>query len=137
MKTVKKVFTGVFLIFGISILLLGTIYIANPNASKKDKEGALGAIVLFSLPSTAIGTWLIWHLRQQHQQQLKQLNLDKEQLFLHLLQQQGGKITVTNFALSAKISIQESKEYLDQKAQQLNAGFETSDEGGIIYKFPI
>ncbi|MEQ9621211.1 hypothetical protein [Coleofasciculus chthonoplastes] len=137
MKTLKKLFTGVFLIIGISILLLGTIDLANSNASKKDREGALAAIVLFGLPSAAMGTWLFWHLRQQHQQQLKQLNLDKEQLFLHLLQQQEGKFTVTDFAISAKISLQESKEYLDQKAQQLNAGFETSDEGGIIYKFPI
>jgi hypothetical protein len=78
MKKLKKIAAGFFLITGLSLLLLGMIDIANPNAPKKDKEGALAAIALFSLPSTAIGTWLIWGLRQQHQQQLKQLNLEKE-----------------------------------------------------------
>ncbi|MBW4511895.1 MAG: hypothetical protein KME64_36155 [Scytonematopsis contorta HA4267-MV1] len=137
MKKIKKIAAGFFLITGLSLLLLGMIDIANPNAPKKDKEGALAAIALFSLPSTAIGTWLIWSLRQQHQQQLKQLNLEKEQQFLHLLQQQEGEITVASFALSTGISIAEAKQYLDQKAQQLNADFKTSDERGIIYKFPI
>jgi predicted HTH domain antitoxin len=134
MKILKKIFTGVSLIIGISILLLGTIDLANPNATKKDKEGALAAIVLFSLPSTAIATWLIWSLRQEHQQQLKQSDLEKEQLFLRLLQQEG-EITVTKFALYAQISIEEAKQYLDQKAKQLSADFEVSDEGGIIYRF--
>lgn len=136
LKTLKKIFAGVFLITGLSILLLGTIDLANPKSTKENKEGTLAAIVLFSLPSTAIGTWLVWSLYQQHQQQIKQLNLEREQQFLRLLQQQEGEITVTSFALSAQISIEEAKFYLDQKAKQLGANFEASDEKGIIYRFP-
>jgi hypothetical protein len=135
-KTLKKITAGIFLIIGISILLLGTIDLANPKATKKDKEGALAAIVLFSLPSTTIGTWLIWNLHQQHQQQIKKSNLEKEQLFLHLLQEHQGEITITQFALTAQISIEAAQLYLDQKAKQLNANFEANDDQGIVYKFP-
>lgn len=62
--------------------------------------------------------------------------LEREQLFLRLLQQGEGAITVTKFALSAQISIEEAKLYLDEKATQLNANFEANDKEGLIYRFP-
>jgi len=136
MNIIKQLFAFFMLITSLLILLLGTIDLANPNSPKKDKEGALAAIVLFSLPSAAMGTWLIWSLRQQNQKKLEQLNLAKEQLLLHLIQQNQGKITVTGFATSAQISIEEAQQYLDEKAKQLNANFEATDEGFIIYQFP-
>jgi hypothetical protein len=136
MNTIKKITAGIFLIIGISILLLGTIDLANPKATNKNKEGALAAIVLFSIPSTSLGAWIVWSLRQQHLKQVKQLNLEKEQLFLHLLQEHQGEITITQFALTAQISIEAAKLYLDEKAKQLNANFEANDDKGIVYKFP-
>ncbi|AFZ23155.1 hypothetical protein Cylst_0829 [Cylindrospermum stagnale PCC 7417] len=136
MKILKKIFAGSFLVIGLAILLLGTIDLMDSKETKEDKEGALAAMVVLGLPSTAIGAWIIWSLRQQHQQQLKQFNLEREQLFLHLLQQEEGEITITKFALSAQISIEEAKQYLDEKAKQLNANFEISDEKGVIYRFP-
>ena len=136
MKTVKKILAGTFLTIGLAILLLGTLDLINPKKTSADKEGALAAIVIFGLPSTAIGTWIIWSLRQQHQKEIKKLNLEREQLFLRLLQQGEGAITVTKFALSAQISIEEAKLYLDEKATQLNAHFEASDKEGLIYRFP-
>ncbi|MBS9393986.1 MAG: hypothetical protein HEQ29_12825 [Dolichospermum sp. LBC05a] len=136
MKILKKIFAGSFLVIGLAILLLGTIDLIDSNKSKDDKEGALAAIVVFGIPSTAIGTWIIWGLRQQYQQKLKQLQLEREQLFLRLLQQEEGRVTITKFALAAQISIEEAKQYLDEKAKQLNANFEPSDNEGIIYIFP-
>jgi type II secretory pathway pseudopilin PulG len=136
MKTLKKILAGSFLTFGLAILLLGTLDLINSKKTSADKEGSLAALVIFGLPSTAIGTWLFWSLRQQHEKQLKEINLAKEQLFLRLLQQEKGELTVTKFALSAQISIEEAKLYLDEKAKQLNASFEISDQEGIIYRFP-
>ncbi len=136
MKTLKKILAGSFLTIGLAILLLGTLDLIDSKKTSKYKEDSLAAIVIFGLPSTAIGTWIFWSLRQQHKKQLKELNLAKEQLFLRLLQQEAGAITVPKFALSAQISIEEAKLYLDEKAKQLNASFETSDQEGIIYRFP-
>ncbi|MEI6443281.1 MAG: hypothetical protein WCO29_09195 [Nostocales cyanobacterium ELA583] len=136
MKTFKKILAGSFLTIGLAILLLGTLDLIDSKKSSADKEGSLAALVLFGLPSTAIGTWIIWSLHQQHEKQVKQLNFAREQLFLRLLQQESGELTVIKFALSAQISIEEAKLYLDEKAKQLNANFEASDKEGIIYKFP-
>ncbi|MEA5620689.1 hypothetical protein VB711_23020 [Cronbergia sp. UHCC 0137] len=136
MKIIKKIFAGSFLVIGLNILLVGTIELIDSRKPNQDKEGALAAIVLFGIPSTSVGTWIIWGLRQQHQQKIKQLQLEREQLFLHLLQQKEGRVTVTKFALAAQIPIEEAKQYLDEKAKQLNANFETSDNEGIIYRFP-
>ncbi|MFO5529150.1 MAG: hypothetical protein ACLBM1_15230 [Cuspidothrix sp.] len=136
MKTVKKILAGTFLTIGLAILLLGTLDLINSKKNSADKEGALAALVILGLPSTAIGTWIIWSLRQQHQKEIKKLNLEREQLFLRLLQEEESKITVTKFALSAQISIEEAKLYLDEKATQLNAHFKVSDKEGIIYRFP-
>ncbi len=66
MKTLKKILASLFLITGLSILLLGAIDLKNPNNTKQYKEGGLAAIILFSLPSTAIKKWLIGNLRQQY-----------------------------------------------------------------------
>lgn len=136
MKFIKKFTAGFFLIIGLFILLLGTIDLMDESKSKDDKDGALAAIVIFGLPSTGIATWLIWGLSQENQHKLQQLSVEKDRLFLQLLQQEQGQITVTKFALYANISIAESQAYLDQKAKQLNANFEATEEGGIIYKFP-
>lgn len=67
MKTIKKILAGTFLTIGLAILLLGTLDLINSKKTSADKEGALAALVVFGLPSTAIGTWIIWSLRQQHQ----------------------------------------------------------------------
>ena len=97
----------------------------------------MAALMLVGLPLTGVGTWLTLNLRHQHQKQEQKFDLAQEQLFLSLLQQHDGKLTITEFAIAAEVPIREAKEYLDLKAKQLSAGFEVSEEGGIIYKFPV
>jgi hypothetical protein len=45
-------------------------------------------------------------------------------------------ITVTSFALSAQIFIQEAKQYIHQKTKQINANFEAIGENKIIMNYP-
>lgn len=136
MKALRKGCAGFFLVIGLAILVLGTIDLVNPNTPDKDQEGALAAIVIFGVPAILIGAWIVWGLHQQHQHNLKQLSLKTEQIFLRLLQEQSGSITVMAFALAAQLPLAEAKQYLDHKARQLNADFEPSNEGGIVYRFP-
>lgn len=42
-----------------------------------------------------------------------------------------------NFAIAAQIMPAEAKQYLDKKARELNATFETNDRGGVFYYFDI
>ena len=137
MRLLKKFFAGLCLVIGLPITLLCTVELLNPDTPAEDKEGATAAIALLGLPPTAIGGWLLFSLRQQNQHQSQQLDFARDQLFLKLVQEYEGDLTVTKFALEAQIPIEDAKEYLDEKAQQLDARFEASDEGGIIYKFPV
>ncbi|MDY6784705.1 MAG: hypothetical protein SW833_19535 [Cyanobacteriota bacterium] len=137
MKLLKKALTGLFLTLGSLILVLGIIDITDSTLSNEEKQEVLAAIIILGLPSMGMGTYLLWNLNQENQRNIKQLDLEREQLFLQLLQQQGGKITVTQFALAVKVSIKDAQQYLDRKAHQMGASFETTDEGGIIYKFPL
>ncbi|MBD2667043.1 hypothetical protein B6N60_00057 [Richelia sinica FACHB-800] len=136
MKIIKKILAGTFLTIGLGVLMLGTNDLIDQKKTDEDKEGALAAIVILGLPSTAIGTWIIWSLQRQYQKELQQIYLNKEQMFLQLLEQEQGRITITKFALYAQIPIEESKQFLEEKAKQLNANYETNEQAGIIYIFP-
>lgn len=138
MKLLRKILAGLFLTFGLSTLLYCVINLADPHATKEDKDGSLAVAMILSVPSTVLGLWLVWGLRHQHQlqHQLQRSHLAQEQLFLHLLQQAEGEITVTGFALSAQIPIDQAKLYLDEKAKQLSANLKVNDDGVIIYRFP-
>lgn len=135
MNALKKASATLLFLIGISIFLLGTMDLLNSNASEEDRSGALAAITLFGLPSVGAASFLIWSLRREHHQSLQQKDLQKEQIFLQLLQS-SQTVTVTSFALAAQIPIEESKQFLDQKARQLNGDFEVSEEGSVHYRFP-
>ena len=136
-KLLQKIAAGACLTIGVPIALLCLVELTSTTNTPEEKENSMAALMLIGLPTTGVGTWLTLNLRHQNQQQKQKFNLAQEQLFLSLLQQNGGKLTITEFAIAAEIPIEEAKEYLDLKANQLNAGFEASDEGGIIYKFPV
>jgi hypothetical protein len=141
MRFIQKVFAGLCLLFGVPILLLGAANILDPATEPDDREGVVAAIALFGVPPVALGSWLIWNLQHQHQQKLREREQQIEQLlekwFLWLLQETDGRITVLQFAREAEIPIDEAKAFLDEKARQLNASFDTTEEGGIIYQFTV
>ncbi len=136
MKTLKKLTAGFFLMIGLAIIILGTVDLSSSKTTQDDKDGALAALVIFGVPATVFGGWIFRGLQQENQQKIKQLSQSKEQMFLQVLEEGNKPITITSFALAAQISIEESKQYLDEQALKLNADFDSTEEGGIIYKFP-
>jgi trans-aconitate methyltransferase len=40
-------------------------------------------------------------------------------------------------AKNADISTQSAKQYLDEKAKELNADFEVNEEGNVLYRFSL
>lgn len=137
MTLIQKFAAGFCLLLGLPILILGTVEALNPSTPAEDREGAIAAVVLFGAPPTALGGWLLWNVRHQNQTKEQQIEHAREQLFLKLLQENEGSITVLRFASEAAIPLVEAKEFLDLKARQLNASFDTTDEGGIIYRFTM
>lgn len=71
---------------------------------------------------------------------VKALLLESEQkrlqlVLLELIEQNAGRITVLQLAKNAEISTQLAKQYLDEKAKELNADFEVNEEGNVLYHF--
>ncbi|BAY20194.1 hypothetical protein NIES21_60640 (plasmid) [Anabaenopsis circularis NIES-21] len=141
MRLIKKLLALCFLGFGVPFSMLVFLEIMNPKAAPKDKEGAVAALIIFTIPSTIIGSWLSWSLIQQSRQEQALLVASKQQrlqsLFLELIEQNAGRITVLQLAKNADISTQSAKKYLDEKALELSADFEVNENGNISYRFPL
>ncbi len=109
MRLLQKAFTGFCLLIGLPIMIMATVEILNPATDAEDRSGAAAALVLFGLPATGLGGWLILNLRQQYQRSLEDLADQQEQRFLALLQDQKGDLTVIQFATANQLSLEEAK----------------------------
>jgi len=139
MKLVKKFLAVCFLLFGIPLSAAMLWEIINPKTAYKDKQDAVAALTILTVPSTIVGGWLSWSLVQQNKKE-KTLLLESEQkrlqfVFLELVESNSGTITVLQMVKNADISTQNAKEYLDDKAKELNASFEVNENGNILYRF--
>jgi predicted transcriptional regulator len=139
MKLIRKILAFLFLSFGIPFTLYALVEIANPQ-QPEDRENAMAALFILTLPSTAIGGWLAWGLMQEHKQKQQDILAKSEEnlrsIFFQLLEEKEGAITILQMAKAANLNGEEAKEYLDQKAEEFNATFDVNEEGGIIYRFP-
>jgi hypothetical protein len=132
----QKLFAG--LLFSISFIFL-TVTVSSitmKNPTEKDRSAALGGIIL-GVPAAAGGAWIVWGLKKKDKKLQKTRDSQIETTFLELLQANQGEISTLNFAIATKLSLEESKQYLDQKAKQLNADFNVSEDGAISYQFFI
>ena len=67
----------------------------------------------------------------------KELSDRLQSTFYQLIKQGNGQITVLQFAMEAKLAPKLAKEYLDEKAIELDAHFTTDNIGGVYYQFHI
>lgn len=58
-------------------------------------------------------------------------------VFFNLIQKNQGSITVMDLAIAAKISGTDAKKYLNQFAVEFDATFDNTEQGHIVYLFPI
>lgn len=134
MKLVKKIAAGLLFPLGLAILLLATADLLNKDTTKENKEGSAAALVLFGLPSLGLGSWFIWSLTSQSKREKD----DRLQTaFYHILENNGGKITVLRFAKETDLSGTEAKQYLEAKAKEFNANYDVSEQGDITYRFTL
>jgi hypothetical protein len=134
MKLFKKVIAGLLLAFGVPLSILAVTQILNPQTSQPDREDALTALILLTLPPTVVGGWLARGLYKQGQ---KEISDRLRTTFYRLIKEGNGQITILRFAMEAELSGQEARNYLDQRAKEFNATFEALDEGDIAYRFNL
>ena len=141
MKLIRKIAAGLLLLFGLPITIYGSLTLLDRDLAAEDREGTLAAIIIFGLPSTALGSWLAWGLYIQSEQEKAakaQERLNQLQAtFYQLLREQDGEISVLRLAAAAEISGEEAKTFLDDKAKEFSADFGVSDRGDVFYRFPL
>jgi hypothetical protein len=134
MKRLKKLIAGLLLAFGVPLSILAVTQILNPQTSQQDREDALTALILLTLPPTAVGGWLVQGLQKDHQ---KKISDRLRTTFYRLVKEGNGQITILRFAMEAELSGEEARQYLDQKAKEFNGTFDALDQGDIAYRFNL
>lgn len=134
MKLLKKVIAGFLLVFGVPFSLVAAAEILNPQTSPQDREDSLAALLVLTLPATAIGGWMAWRLYKAGDKETSDRLRDK---FYQLVKEGDGKLTTMRFAMAAQLSGEQAREYLDEQAKEFDATFEPLDDGGIIYHFHL
>lgn len=137
MKLLKKVSAGLLLSLGFLCLMTSVFYLVEPGTTLEEKQEAsedITAGIVLGVPLTAVGSWLIWNLGQHSK---KELSDRLQSSFYQLIKQGNGHITVLNFAIETQLPPTAAKQYLDEKAKELNANFNTNEQGGIFYEFNL
>ena len=140
MKLLTKVSAGLLLSFS-SILLMHVTVEAlstkNHQATQEQKQEmadrAFAGLAL-GLSGVGLGSSLILGLKKQHQ---RQLTSHLQSTFYRLVEEQKGEISLLRFAKEAEITGEEAKLFLDSKAQEFNATFDHSQNGGVYYHFHL
>lgn len=88
-------------------------------------------LLVIGLGGLAFMGWQRW----QRYQNSRQAALNAS--FYVLLQTQGGRMSVLDFAMQAQINGLQAKQYLDDQARAFSASFEPTEQGDLIYIFPV
>jgi large subunit ribosomal protein L7/L12 len=134
MKLIKKLSAGFLLTLG-SMCLIGAVTTPfDYQISPEEQRSEVIACLLFGLPLTGAGGWMAWQLDQQSKEE-KRARL--QSIFYGLLKKGKGQLTVLQFAMEAKLSGTEARQFLDEQARDFNGNFEVNDQGEVFYTFSI
>ncbi|HEY9735116.1 MAG TPA: hypothetical protein V6D06_02500 [Trichocoleus sp.] len=75
------------------------------------------------------GLWL-WRRQQRYERAL-------HQLFYELVQASGGRISVLDFAIAARLPGPQARAFLDARAREFYANFEPTEQGDLLYTFNV
>jgi hypothetical protein len=141
MRLVQKISAGILITFSLLITAFAISDFTSPQATQKDKDGDLAALIIFSFPSGLLGGFLAWNVIRSEKKQKAELAAREsdrlQSIFYLLLKKNKGEITPLLFAMETKLSPGDAKTYLDQKAKEFDANFDVDDHGGVTYKFSI
>ena len=162
MKTAEKLAAGWLLTLGFTFLTLSASAVAQINTMLKDiptgdnqqvvvddvNTSALNDLqntatngVIFGVPTLILGTWLGVGLYLQERNSKKalqqQLSDRLQAIFYDTIKQNEGRVTVLGFAMQSQLPPTVAREYLDDKAKELNANFQVSEEGSVSYHFDV
>ncbi len=123
---------GLMLAFSLVFFAEGLLRESAPEERTNSFDASLGFLLL-GLPGVVLGGGLFY---QQQQQTSKQESDRLISVFYQLVQTNQGTMSVMDFALAAELSGDRAKAYLDAKAREFDANFQTTDSGALYYCFP-
>ena len=132
MARVRTIAAGILLGTGLFISVLTGSTIVDRNTPPQARARFATGFVLLGVCPIALGSWLVF----QNQRHGTATERDRLQgIFYKLLRDHHGQINVLRFAMEAKITGDEAKAFLDDRAREFNARFDVSEEGKISYYF--
>jgi len=139
MRLLQKISAGILITFGLMFTVALIADIANPKTD--NKAGAFGALILVGLAPGCVGGFLIWNVLSNERKEREALESQEsdrlQSIFYQLLKTHNGEITPLSFAMETKLSPQDARNYLDQKAKEFEANFDVDDRGDITYRFNL
>jgi len=134
MKPLKIIWATVLLSLGGILLGSGIFATFNTSISKEEQREQAIACLVFGVPLTAWGGWIVLGLSQDKQRaERDRLNA----AFSKLLIQGDGRITPLAFSLETGLAGQMAKVYLDERAKEFDANFDVDDQGNVNYRFHV
>lgn len=85
-------------------------------------------LIFFGLAPASLGGWLLHASSRLERQAIRER-------FFQLLQTSQGRVSVLDFAATARLEPAIARQHLDYWAKEFSATFEVSDEGNIYYIF--
>lgn len=120
-------------LFSLFCLLAGMVGLFDqPN--RLTIVGIIVSMVLLVLLPAVVGFFLLKWAFTAHKHHRMKLN-KKERMILQLAEERGGRLTLTELAMETPLTLEESKELLDEWANKGYATIKISEKGTLVYQF--
>lgn len=139
----KSIFRGLqrfiaisFLIMGLPIGVYTVVEMNNPSVPEDDRQNAFAALVVFALPLTSAGSWILWSLNRR----IRKEKFDSDwlrQSFYQVLNESQGEVSILRFAQTTQLSGKDAQKYLEQRVKEFNGDRVRSPEGETLYRFKL
>lgn len=136
MQLIKSIAAILLISIGLFFLLAIATELVSPDASSDSKLGVTVGGLTLGLPALGIGSWLLWNEYHQYRRKVEHHSRRIHSIFFHLIVQNRGQVKASEFAKYTRLSEQEAKNFIENKALELNAAVETKPDGETVYHFP-
>jgi hypothetical protein len=141
MNWLKKLLAYPLIFFGI-VFLAAALSAPFDGQTKKDELSStvLGCLLLSA--ATGSGGVALLRSTRSEQNKMKAQALETEQerlrsVLYKLIEEHKGEFTLVQFAIAADIPPKVAQDFLNQQAMAFNASFDVSEQGSIVYQFPV
>ena len=135
MQFFKAIVASVLVPVGLVCLLAIATELINPSGTFESKLSVTVGGLILGLPALGFGGWMAWDWYQQRRKKIRSRSRRIQAIFNRLIQENQGTISVKSLSQYTHLSPFEAKQFLDQKAQELNGTLEKQEINDFIYRF--